>query len=203
MFGQPKPLASLSSSLLARKGHAKPAMRPQGFGGFGAMPGAHDDLGWNDMGHNRHEPEPPAPEAVVAPIVAPQPALAPEPVATALEPPVLRQREVLAETFAPLTVPAVREELVEEAAPKPVAAPAPTPISLATAKRIGRETQAKKAKAAFTLRLDQDRHLRLRLASALHHTSAQHLVTEALDAFLQSLPEVEELARQLPQRAVR
>ena len=40
-----RPYASLSSGLLARKGTAKPAMRPQGFsGGF-------EDLGWNDMGH--------------------------------------------------------------------------------------------------------------------------------------------------------
>jgi hypothetical protein len=48
------------------------------------------------------------------------------------------------------------------------------------------------------LRLDHDRHLRLRLASALHNLSAQALVTEALDSFLKSLPEVEELASQLP-----
>jgi len=42
-----KPFASLSSGLLARKGAARPAMRPQGFG-----QGAHglEDLGWNDMG---------------------------------------------------------------------------------------------------------------------------------------------------------
>src|SRR5205809_3666780 len=42
-----KPFASLSSGLLARKGAARPAMRPQGFaqGGNGL-----EDLGWNDMG---------------------------------------------------------------------------------------------------------------------------------------------------------
>ena len=44
-----RPYASLSSGLLARKGTAKPAMRPQGFsGGF-------EDLGWNDMGHGAAE----------------------------------------------------------------------------------------------------------------------------------------------------
>ena len=44
MMQEARPYASLSSTLLARKGSAKPAMRPQGFtGGF-------DDLGWNDMG---------------------------------------------------------------------------------------------------------------------------------------------------------
>lgn len=208
-FSQPKPLASLSSTLLARKGHARPAMRPQGFGGFGALPGTQDDLGWNDMGH---------PDDMMPEPVYPLPAAVP---------PVLRQREALQEEFsapeevAPQAIaPQVIEpEPVAAAAPElvaafpavpvmaPVAAPvalAPkAPISLATATRIGRETRAKHAKAAFTLRLDHDRHLRLRLASALHHTSAQHLVTEALDNFLQSMPEVEELARQLPPSAAR
>ena len=42
-----RPFASLSSGLLARKGAAKPAMRPQAFGNIGA---SLDDLGWNDMG---------------------------------------------------------------------------------------------------------------------------------------------------------
>src|SRR4051794_40310982 len=51
-----KPYASLSSGLLARKGGAKPAMRPQGFNGFAAgglgtgNGGSLEDLGWNDMG---------------------------------------------------------------------------------------------------------------------------------------------------------
>ena len=42
-----QPFASLSSGLLARKGAAKPAMRPQGFGHHAGF----EDLGWNDMGH--------------------------------------------------------------------------------------------------------------------------------------------------------
>ncbi|GHH08735.1 hypothetical protein [Sphingomonas glacialis] len=193
MFGNPKPTApkataSLSSTLLARKGMAKPAMRPQGFGGFGAMPGAHDDLGWNDMGDT-----PPVP-------------------------PVLVQREVLREEFAqPVAAPepVVMPEAVPVAAePEPAAALEPEParlvskpVSVATATRIGRETSKKhnkkRPKSAFTLRLDEDRHLRLRLASALHNASAQSLVTEALDQFLQTLPEVENLVRQLPTRAQR
>ena len=44
LIGQPKPQASLSSSLLARKGQARPAMRPQGFSGFGNLADAIDDL---------------------------------------------------------------------------------------------------------------------------------------------------------------
>src|SRR5262245_34273028 len=53
-MGEPKAFASLSSGLLARKGAARPAMRPQGFGG---QTGASmEDLGWDDMGF-----EPPKP----------------------------------------------------------------------------------------------------------------------------------------------
>ena len=43
-------------------------------------------------------------------------------------------------------------------------------------------------KVAFTLRLDKDRHLKLRLASAVSNRSAQQLVTEALDRFLKTIP---------------
>ena len=47
MATEAKPFASLSSGLLARKGAARPAMRPQGFGqGDSGL----EDLGWNDMG---------------------------------------------------------------------------------------------------------------------------------------------------------
>ena len=46
-MNEPKPIASLSSGLLARKGAARPAMRPQG---FGQVVNGLEDLGWNDMG---------------------------------------------------------------------------------------------------------------------------------------------------------
>lgn len=48
--------------------------------------------------------------------------------------------------------------------------------------------------AAFTLRLDPDRHLRLRLACNLRGRSAQALVTEAVDRLLADIPEIEPLA---------
>ncbi|MBN8840207.1 MAG: hypothetical protein J0I25_08385 [Sphingomonadales bacterium] len=155
MLSTPKPLASLSSGLLARKGQARPAMRPQGFANLAS---AGDALGWNDMGDSA--PVPPA------------------------APTVLAEREAL------------REEVERE----PVSAP--VEISSATAARIRRET-AHRRKAAFTLRLDEDRHLRLRLASATRNRSAQQIVTEALDAFIASLPEVETLVAQLPPRKKR
>lgn len=49
-------------------------------------------------------------------------------------------------------------------------------------------------RAAFTLRLDAERHLRLRLASTVHGESAQAIVTRALDSLLAEMPEIDELA---------
>jgi len=43
-------------------------------------------------------------------------------------------------------------------------------------------------RAAFTLRLDQERHLKLRLACTVRGRSAQQLVTDALDALLAEMP---------------
>lgn len=52
-------------------------------------------------------------------------------------------------------------------------------------------------RAAFTLRLDEERHLRLRLASTVAGESAQNLVTRALDEFLARHPHIEHLAAQV------
>ena len=168
-----KSFASLSSGLLARKGAAKPAMRPQGFNTFGANL---EDLGWNDMG--QEEPDEPAPTPVcgLTPIsarstehdVPVQPCVAPEP-------PVVLQQRALEQSVAPAEV-----------------------VALPPRRGL---TGSTKAKAAFTLRLEAERHLRLRLACALTRRSAQQLVTEALDQFLDSLPELGELAERLPSEA--
>lgn len=158
-MAEPKPLASLTSGLLARKGAAQPAMRRPmlGFGHSVAGGTQQDDLGWNDMGFDVepvHEPmeEPPAPIGLtpMTPVVAP--------------PPVVAQRKTLARRIA--------------------AASAKAPAG-------GR-------KAAFTLRLDADRHLKLRLACAISGRSAQQIVTGALDDFLNDLPEIDRLTQQLP-----
>ncbi|MEP9357442.1 hypothetical protein [Sphingomonas sp. KR3-1] len=183
MLGTPKPAASLSSSLLARKGQARPAMRPQGFVGMNPAT-AQDDLGWNDMGDDGFAQQ-----------------FTPEQAAAAAKPPVLRQIEALDERLSQ-SEPPVIEHVAEALAPETlVTAPAPTvaprlALGQAAVERVAREV-AKKPKAAFTLRLDNDRHLRLRLASAVTNRSAQMLVTEALDAFLESLGEIEALARQV------
>lgn len=177
MFGSSKPVASLSSGLLARKGQARPAMRSQGFGGFGSTPHGTDDLGWNDMGIAEAAPAPVASHGpVAAPVPEPVTAVPVEP--TASVPTVLVQRELLS---AQIASPEAKKT-----------------VSVATATRIRRETQHGGGKAAFTLRVDADRHLRLRLASAITNRSAQDLVTEALDALLGAVPEVEALVAQLP-----
>lgn len=180
MMGQPKPLASLSSGLLARKGGARPAMRPQAFAAAANHAQALDDLGWNDMGAATSPMPEPVAEAGPEPAQHVAPVAAAAPVVAAAEAPV---PQVLVE----------REALVQE-----IEAPATVrPVSVATATRLRRET-AHLAKSAFTLRLDQERHLRLRLASALTNKSAQVLVTHALDHFLTSLPDVDALVAQLP-----
>ena len=60
---------------------------------------------------------------------------------------------------------------------------------------------ASSKRAAFTLRLDKERHLRLRLACAISNQSAQNMVTEALDEFLANMPELDAVAKNLPETA--
>lgn len=78
-----------------------------------------------------------------------------------------------------------------------------TPLSGDMARRIASEMAERGARAALTLRLDAERHLRLRLASALTHRSAQSLMTEALDQFLAGLPAIDMLSKQLDAAAGR
>lgn len=52
-------------------------------------------------------------------------------------------------------------------------------------------------RAAFTLRLDAERHLKLRLACTIKGRSAQTLVTEALDNLISELPDVAQFAAQV------
>ncbi|HYE29512.1 MAG TPA: hypothetical protein VEA61_14930, partial [Allosphingosinicella sp.] len=101
-----------------------------------------------------------------------------------------------------------RPEPDVEAEPEPGAGPEPAPKPVRKARPQAEivalprsRVVAPKAKAAFTLRLDSERHLKLRLACALSRRSAQQLVTEALDDFLDSLPELETLAGHVPGQA--
>ena len=204
--------ASLSGSLLARKGGAKPAMRPR------PLSTAHmlDDLGWDDMGE-AHDPAPehvpssiaaltpapkgPAPEPAARPIAAltpapraAEPVAAPTPVEEEAEPVHVQQR-VLADHFEQPPTPAA-----EQSEPQVLSDAAVAALRVPAGKRKASASKAQSAgrKAAFTLRLDADRHLRLRLASALTGRSSQQLVTAALDAFIETLPDVGKLAQHVP-----
>ena len=147
--------ASLNQSLLARKGGAKPAMRPQsGLPTATATAEALEDLGWNDMGGDE-------PSNVV-------------PIASASND----------SDDAPALALAKKTEAV-----------------VAKAKKASTRKSALKQgkRAAFTLRLDAERHLKLRLASTIRGQSAQQIVTDALDTLLSDIKELDALAAQMPQ----
>lgn len=211
-MGEPKPLASLSAGLLARKGGARPAMRRQPLGsGPVPMSGTgYDDLGWNDMGYDvdpdqsGEEParmldlKPLLTGSVLAHNVEAEQAVD-EGVGSELTeltevtdvdadyfaeapaiPEVVRQQESLIERVA-----AVARKVEARPAPKAPKAKAP-------------RTLHAREKAAFTLRLDAERHLRLRLASAVTNRSSQVILTDLLDEYLASLPEIDAMASRLP-----
>lgn len=213
--------ASLGPSLLARKGGAKPAMRPQ------VAPLVQEeqelaeladeqleDLGWNDMGEI--DSDEPAGSADVVPINA---AVSAEDFGQGSAGPIVRRQQrrleerVLAD--AAMTGPDDRESeydieddeefgeeqesdqdyapLAPEPAPVAVAAPVLAPMprpARAPVVQAGR-------RAAFTLRLDADRHLKLRLAATMQGVSAQALLTEALDAMLAEFDDLDVIANHL------
>lgn len=176
--------ASLSSTLLARKGGARPAMRPQN-GAPGVIDGKEaaaslEDLGWNDMGE---EPivKTPAAGGEVVPL---SPATKNNTERHAADPELLLHRKA----HSPV------RDTIERIAQKletPMARTAPEPRFRQSA------TTRSGKRAAFTLRLDQDRHLKLRLACTVRGRSAQQLVTEALDALLSEMPDIDHLAAQV------
>jgi predicted HicB family RNase H-like nuclease len=200
-----KPFASLSSGLLARKGAARPAMRPQGFGQSG---GTLEDLGWNDMGF-----EPPKAAEVARDSthdafgddVIDHPRAHPTGL-TPVNSPVHQQQAEIADRMAADDVEASEEEIdgtaepfVPESEDAPAAPAAPVlkvvaPVSAPRRAPRPRSAPGSKGKAAFTLRLDPERHLRLRLACAVGGRSAQQLVTDALDQLLDRMPELDAMA---------
>lgn len=165
--------ASLSPTLLARKGAARPAMRPQvqplgthELHAFAPGNDPQDELGWNDMGEDVPEPANEQRESQAADVIALAGRVAIDTPAVADKPEVVREREQAAKKIAAGALPA---------APR-------------------RKAIAKGRKAAFTLRIDPERHLKLRLACTLKNRSAQQLITEALDCWLDAQDEIAEIA---------
>lgn len=219
--------ASLGPSLLARKGGAKPAMRPQVaplVDSEQVVPEEQlEDLGWNDMGESDSDGG-----AEIVPIHADIDADA----VTANPGPIVRRQQrrleerVLAD--AVMTGPETDEYdedegeeddydvasllgdedyadeedhdtgsmIVSQLAPAaPALAPAPRVTATKTKARVAAPQPARRA--AFTLRLDADRHLKLRLAATMQGVSAQVLVTEALDRLLAEYDELDVIANHL------
>ncbi len=155
-----KAFASLSSKLLARKGGARPAMRPNlGHFGDATARNVEHDLGWNDMGHDD--------DASLA-----QQAVQHEAEVVSIVPEVVRQQAAIAAKVA----------------------------ARSGTQRARRSALADGRRAAFTLRVDAERHLRLRLACTIKGRSAQQLVIEALDGLIASLPDLDSLAAQVAKR---
>jgi hypothetical protein len=173
-------------------------MRPQGFGQVGGQ--SLEDLGWNDMGF-----EPPkvaeatrdSTHDAFGEDVVDHPRVHP----TGLTPvgsPVHDQHAEIEERLAAEEGETLDEAVeeherqVEDAPATVTVARAPTPVR----PRLPRSRAAagSKGKAAFTLRLDPDRHLQLRLACAIAGRSAQQLVTDALDQLLGCMPELATMA---------
>jgi predicted HicB family RNase H-like nuclease len=228
-MGEPKPLASLSGLLLARKGAARPAMRRPTTDGFHSNLAGNDDLGWNDMGYDV-DPDQDTPMdhehetgrnslANAVPEVKPDVRAQQEMIARRLE----AQAEVGFESVQSI---GVYTELDDRETVQPPQSNAATPIAIvapiaaqqsvqnksvetilaaasqaqAPVRRAAkpRAASGSNGKAAFTLRLDPERHLKLRLACAVSNRSAQNLVTDALDALLDNMPEIGQLAARVP-----
>jgi hypothetical protein len=175
-------------------------MRPQGFGQGAA---GLEDLGWNDMGF-----EPPKP--ALTPVrdedhdgfgeeVEDHPRVH----STGLTPvhsPVHTQHAELAGRLRadePEDIEEEVDEISEPIEPEPAPMRAPVAILPSVSRRApkARAAPGSKAKAAFTLRLDPERHLKLRLACAVNARSAQQLVTDALDHLLGDMPELDAMAQ--------
>lgn len=209
--------ASLGPTLLARKGGAKPAMRPQ------LAPLVRDehsvddehlqDLGWNDMGEHAAEGG-----ADIVPINAGVGlGGSADDFGQGSGPVVRRQQRGLEERVlaeAVMTGPDDREpeydaedeafygedyaapSYDEQAGDVPVFVQSGRTAQVAASKQRVSAVQAGR-RAAFTLRLDVDRHLKLRLAATMQGVSAQVLVTEALDRLLSEFDDLDVIAKHL------
>lgn len=184
--------ASLNPALLARKGGAKPAMRPQ----LAPLPDDTstieadklEDLGWNDMGQETDGTE-------SAEVVSITGAAANEDAIGEVSPVIRRQQKDLSERVladAAMDGPIIDDEDEVEAIVRK-AKKSRTAKKSKPAKSAGKSGK----RAAFTLRLDTQRHIKLRLASTMRGMSAQALVTEALDTMFADFEELDALAERM------
>ena len=218
--------ASLGPTLLARKGGAKPAMRPQltplpqDMAGLAALAEEQlEDLGWNDMGTDRDGQD------AEAPLLSTKPSV--NPASSPLSPAEPAEQDstddgLQAETSAqvvPLKAHPSRRAAANEdhldADREPDAgqqqllkrrvateARSAELIKKRPAKKAGKGFAKKGGttkgrRAAFTLRLDTDRHLKLRLVATMQGVSAQSLVTQALDTMFDDIEALDTLVERM------
>ena len=144
---EPKPMASLSSGLLARKGDARPAVRRS----FIALTSIT-----------------PLPVAVQK--------------ADALENVDWNVGARLVPVPAPASISLVVKQLQERIASN---------LCTREHEANGQPVATRKPRVAFTLRIEPERHLRLRLAKMADGRSGQQILTQALDEFLAKQPGLE------------
>ena len=181
--------ASLGPTLLARKGGAKPAMRPQ----VAPLPEdvadeALEDLGWNDMGQDDES------GADIVPIT---PDTDNPKALDAASPVVKRQQKSLEDRVLADAVMEGPEDTLEDEEDEIELTPVVSKQSKPKAPKAAKKASKKGRRAAFTLRLDTDRHLKLRLAATMQGKSAQAVVTEALDALLEDIDDLDALAQRM------
>lgn len=218
--------ASLEPSLLARKGGAKPAMRPQ-LTHLSEAVGEDEleDLGWNDMGdddafnsdfdgHNAAFAMASADPESAGPASA-----GPASAGNVFALPPARSNSAHARNAAnedapgqssnrnasPAASPLLQRQHGEDSRSDLADAAMPLPASreqdgedLLIQRKLADRSRPRKGRserrAAFTLRLDAERHLKLRLAATMHNTSAQSLVTDALDSVFAQIKDLDSLA---------
>lgn len=217
--------ASLGPTLLARKGGAKPAMRPQltplpeNISEIAALAEEQlEDLGWNDMGGDITAKditgdEKPAHDAQNHLLLSNKRSETSEAVFESDEEYMIEAADDHASSH-PIIDPLAGAQVISitshPAAPQPAnEGAAPSPVAHKKRPESQKDSKIKASpngspnrspsprRAAFTLRLDPDRHLKLRLAATMQGVSAQSLVTEALDAMLESFEDLDLLVKRL------
>jgi len=176
-----KPFATLTPTLLARKGGARPAMRRQtkSLHDFNEATAREmfDDLGWNDMGEDAQEGN----EETVEPKYSAQ--------------------------VVPIAIDSSNEPLVSNSS---------KPARQQAVKAANRSDQASededddgvgedkkssgKRQSSVTLKLDSQRHLKLRLAATVLERSAQEILIEAFDNYFADMTEIELLVKNIRKR---
>jgi hypothetical protein len=171
-MGEPKSFASLSPRLLARKGGAKPAMRRQ-VQPLNDLEAGLSALAQEDLGWNDMGEDTPA----------------------------SNDTETAETGRAQAEIVSLHGASTAHDAELPHVVTRQNALAARIEHRPSAGLGLGARRAAFTLRIDRDRHLQLRLASTVTGRSAQSLLTEALERMLEDMPEIRSLADNVRKRS--